>query len=133
MKNDTGYLRIVVLAIGLALPLSAVRTIAAPPPRNGEVAALQGAYYTLSRADHDYKGHRVKAMHEIQAACKLLGADPTGDATGKEAQRTSDAQLQTAQRILMSVRTTAVSANQAQLVQHIDNAINQINVALSIK
>lgn len=133
MKNETAYWHILLLAIGLALPLSAARAIAAPPPRNGEVAVLQAAYYTLSRADHDYKGHRVKAMHEIQAGCKLLGADPTGDASGKEPQGTSDDQLRTAQRMLMSIRPTAVSANQAQLVQHIDNAVNQINVALSIK
>ena len=130
----------VLLAIALGLLVSSSATYGATPAnplgapsRNGVVAALQAAYSVLSRADHDYHGHRVNAMHEIQAACKLLGADPTGDATGNEPQGTSDAQLRTAGQILLNVRAVAASGNQIQVVQHIDNAINQIKIALSIK
>jgi len=36
------------------------------------VASLRQSYATLAVADHDYKGHRVKAMKAIEAACKLL-------------------------------------------------------------
>ncbi len=44
----------------------------------GEVETLRQAYITLSVADRDYKGHRVRAMKAIEAACKLLGTDIFG-------------------------------------------------------
>jgi hypothetical protein len=34
--------------------------------------ALKEAYILLSVADKDYDGHRGRAMHEVQEACKLL-------------------------------------------------------------
>lgn len=36
------------------------------------VPALQSALSTLSSAQHDYQGHRVKAMHEVQAAIRHM-------------------------------------------------------------
>jgi hypothetical protein len=34
---------------------------------------LQSAYNTLQQADHDYQGHRVRAMAEIAMAMRHLG------------------------------------------------------------
>lgn len=43
---------------------------------------LREAYDILARADHDYKGHRAKAMHEIEAAGKLIGMNVKGEGKG---------------------------------------------------
>ena len=40
-----------------------------------EVAALRPAFELLKTADHDYQGHRVKAMAAIATACRLLGTE----------------------------------------------------------
>ena len=37
-----------------------------------EARALTRAYLILATGDHDYRGHRMKAMHQIEAAGKLL-------------------------------------------------------------
>jgi len=34
---------------------------------------LSQAYVALSGADHDYQGHRIRAMRQIEAAAKELG------------------------------------------------------------
>jgi hypothetical protein len=38
---------------------------------------LDEAYATLSQGNHDYKGHRVKAMKQIEMAVKELGGQIT--------------------------------------------------------
>ena len=47
-----------------------------PVPATGayaqSITALQGVLTTLEGADHDYGGHRVKAMHEIHEAMRKL-------------------------------------------------------------
>lgn len=48
---------------------------ASPQLASAEVAALKPAFNTLLGADHDYDGHRVKAMRDIAQACRLLGTD----------------------------------------------------------
>lgn len=40
-----------------------------------EVAALRPAFELLKTADHDYQGHRVKAMAAIATACRLMGTE----------------------------------------------------------
>jgi len=98
-----------------------------------QVQQLQQAYHILEVADHDYKGHRKKAMGHIERACKELGAKPHGDGKGKEPQGTSDAQLREAQSMLQQARATASANNLKQVVKHIDNALEEINTALKIK
>jgi hypothetical protein len=39
------------------------------------VAALRPAFNLLLTADHDYDGHRVKAMQHMAQACRLMGVD----------------------------------------------------------
>ena len=65
-------------------------------PAGNPVPVLRTAYITLATADHDYKGHRVKAMKAIEAACTLLGSNIAGEVKSHEPQPISDAQLREA-------------------------------------
>jgi len=95
------------------------------PPAN----LLRQAYLTLSMADHDYKGHRVEAMKQIEAAAKLLKADIHGDGRGHEKQRVSDEQLRIARGMLEQTRPEL----RGKPLKHVDRAIKQINIALKIR
>jgi hypothetical protein len=100
----------------------------------GEVATLQQDYEILATADHDYKGHRVHAMKAIAAACKLLGTDITGGGKVREQQALSDEQLRQVLASIEQVRGSLAAAGaQPQVVKHLDTAINQLTIALSIK
>ena len=90
---------------------------------------LRQAYTTLAVADHDYKGHRVKAMKQIEAAEKALGVKVKGDGKGHEPQGVSDNQLRTALGLLQQARTEL----KGKPLTHVDNAIKQITTALTIK
>lgn len=46
---------------------------------SAEAGMLHKAYHILATGDHDYKGHRVQAMHAVENAGKLLGLDLKGD------------------------------------------------------
>ena len=93
------------------------------------ISLLNQAYALLSAADHDYKGHRARAMHCIRAATRELGAPIKGEGKGGEAQATSDAQLRNAQALLQQ----ALPGFTGKPQQHVSEAIQQITVALSIK
>ena len=112
---------VVCLALSFSLKLSA-----------GPVAAgdlLQQAYTTLEQADHDYKGHRIAAMKQIEAAGKLLGVNLRGDGKGHEKQGVSDQQLRTAQALLEQARPGLTG----RPLKHVNRALKQLNIALSIK
>ena len=100
---------------------------------SAEAGMLQNAYLILATGDHDYKGHRVKAMKHIEAAAKLLGVTLSGDAKDKQPQPLSDAKLREAQGLLQNVLGAAEVKNQKRITKQINNAINQINIALSIR
>jgi hypothetical protein len=98
-----------------------------------EAGMLRSAYLILATGDHDYKGHRVKAMHQVEAAAKLLGMNLSGDAKDKQPQPLSDAKLREAQGLLQSVLAASEVKNEKRVTKHITEAINQINIALSIR
>jgi hypothetical protein len=98
-----------------------------------EAGMLQNAYLILSTGDHDYKGHRVRAMHQIEAAAKLLGVNLSGDGKGKQPQPLSDAKLREAQGLLQSVLGASEVKSQKQVTKHLNAAVEQINIALSIR
>jgi hypothetical protein len=100
---------------------------------SAEAGMLQNAYLILATGNHDYQGHRVKAMHQIEAAAKLLGMNFSGDAKDKQPQPLSDAKLREAQGLLQNVLGAAEVKNEKRVTKHINNAINQINIALSIR
>jgi len=96
----------------------------APP-----AALLREAYLTLSAADHDYKGHRVEAMKEIEAAARLLKVDLRGDGKGRERQGVSDEQLRAARSLLGQARAEL----NGRPLKRVDKAIGQIDIALKIR
>jgi hypothetical protein len=124
-----------------------------------EADALRQAYIALAGANHDYNGHRAKAMNHLQSAVKLLdqavakngsakakGASAYEDAvtaaakraangtqTIHEQQAVSDAQLNKAAQMLATVRPAVVQLKQKNVLGHVDNAIKEIGIALKIR
>jgi hypothetical protein len=98
---------------------------------SAEVPSLRQAYALLSSADHDYQGHRARAMKLIEAACRALGSTVKGDGQGDEPQSQSDGQVQQALALLQSVKG-AVSGN-PRASHHVERAIKELDTALSIK
>ncbi len=127
-----------------------------------EITALKPAFTTLLGADHDYDGHRIKAMMAIAEACRMMGTDivppdlrekleragggrgaTTGPATQgspvkhastePESQSASDAQLKQAQTTVQQVRDGIGAGKQPRIAAKLDDAINEINVALTKK
>jgi hypothetical protein len=102
-------------------------------PATGDVQTLTQAYSTLASADHDYKGHRAKAMQAIKRAARLMGQKIGGDGKAKEQQTLSDEQLRGVQTMLQKVRGSVGGHNSQRVVEHINSAIHELRVALSIK
>jgi hypothetical protein len=90
---------------------------------------LDDAYATLAQAKHDYKGHRVRAMKQIDAALGEMGAKVSGKGKNHEPQGTSDAQLRAAQGLLQQAK----GGLSGKSLKHVNAAIAQINDALAIK
>ena len=121
------YLRYSTLLATLLLALGLVTRGQAQG--NTTTAALDDAYATLAQANHDYKGHRVHAMGQIELALKELGGSISGHGRGHEPQGTSDAQLKAARGLLQEAGIGLTG----KPLKHVNKAIEQINVALSIK
>jgi hypothetical protein len=93
------------------------------------VGLLSQAYAALSVADHDYQGHRVRAMKNIEDAAKELGVALQGNGKGHEQQAASDQQLRTAQSLLQQ----ALPGLPKKASRHVEKALEQISIALAIK
>jgi hypothetical protein len=98
-----------------------------------EARALTSAYLILATGDRDYKGHRVKAMHQVEAAAKLLGMDVRSHAKGYKPQALSDARLREARGLLEKVLGASEVKAQSRISKHISAAIKQINDALAVR
>jgi hypothetical protein len=100
-----------------------------------DVQAVTQAYKLLAQADHDYQGHRIKAMKHLHQAGKVLGINLQGDGkTSSEAQGNSDSQLKQAQTMLHQMTSNSVSGKRHQrALQHVNSALSELNTALSIK
>ena len=123
MKNC--YLRYFVSLLAGCLLLSSSNHALAQTPG----ALLTQAYAALASADHDYKGHRVEAMKQVEAAAKLLGVNVRGDGHGHEKQGVSDEQLRTASGLLEQARP----ALKGKALHHVNRALKDISTALKIK
>jgi hypothetical protein len=126
MNNPTFFRGATLFAI-LLLALGLVTRVQAQS--NGSFALLNDAYATLAQAKHDYKGHRVRAMKQIEAAFGELGGKVSGKGRNHEPQGTSDAQLRAAQGLLQQ----ACAGLSGKALKHVQEAINQISIALSIR
>jgi hypothetical protein len=111
------------------VPAGKKKAAAAVVPNGNVIGLLDQAYTLLSSANHDYKGHRIRAMHAIKAAARELGATLSGEGKGGENQQSSDAQLRSAQSLLQQAVTGLVGRPQ----RHVAEAIKQLNIALTIK
>ena len=116
-------------AVLVALLLALGLVTRADAQSTGSVALLEQAYTTLAQADHDYKGHRVKAMKDIEKAVKELGGKISGDGKGREPQGASDDQLRKAKGLLQQ----AVPNLSGKPLKLVNNAIKQIDEALAVK
>ena len=116
-------LPVVVACLALCFSLN----LLAGTPAPGDL--LRQAYGTLEQADHDYKGHRLAAMKQIEAAAALLNVNLKGDGKGHEKQVVSDEQLRSAQGLLQQ----AAGGLTGQAQKHVHNAIHQISLALEVK
>ena len=98
-----------------------------------EAAALRQAYVYLEAGNHDYKGHRIKALRAVGRACQELGIKPKGDGHDRGLQKASDNELDSALALLTTVRETAVTEKQDKVISHVDQAIKEIGMALKMK
>ena len=98
---------------------------------SAEASMLHRAYHILATGDHDYKGHRAKAMHAVEAAAKLLGVDLKGDYKEHEMQALSDDKLREAKGLLEHVLLNAEVKGQPHISKHINKAIEEINQGLA--
>lgn len=113
----------------IALVFSFALSAYAEPPRD----ELVHAYHLLKKADHDYDGHRVKAMEAVQAASHDLGLDVGGELPDKERQWKSDDQLIEARRLLRDARQKLEARDRDRVADHVDTAVKEINAALKTK
>jgi hypothetical protein len=98
-----------------------------------EAKMLARAYAILARGDHDYKGHRAQAMRHVEAAGKFLGVDLAGDLKHHEKQVLSDDQMRQARRLLNKLIETAIIKNQPRVIDQLNAATSQIDLALATK
>jgi hypothetical protein len=119
------YLRIAAIAVGLSFGLSAY----AETPRE-EVAH---AFHLLQKADHDYAGHRAKAMAEVEIAGRSLKLELGGEIPDRERQWKSDEQMAEARRLLREARDKLEKRDRDIVADHIDTAVKEIDIALAVK
>jgi hypothetical protein len=147
-----------------------------PPPKKGKPAPapnkeigvelklieadeLRGAYIAMAGGNHDYDGHRVKAMHAVKEAVKILDTQVMehGNAAQKaktkqgdilvanadkaakaakmfhEPQPASDAALRGAAATLIEIRKVLAERRQPRVLTHVETAIKEIEIALKIR
>jgi hypothetical protein len=127
MKLTSPLLYLKLAVVGLAVTIGA--TAYAETPRE----ELAHAYRLLERADHDYEGHRVVAMREVEAAGKDLGIVLKGDLPDRERQWKSDEHMAEARRLLRHAREKLEERDRLRVAERVDKAIKELDVALKIK
>lgn len=100
---------------------------------SAEAELLRQAYDILRTGDHDYQGHRIKAMHRIEAAAKHMGVILRGDDKDKIPQPLSDEKLREARSLLEQVKISGSAKVERRIVWRIEEAIAEINTALNIR
>ena len=115
-------------------PVSTPTGYGRAPANPADVTAVTQAYRLLEQADHDYQGHRAKAMKHLHQAGRVLGVMLKGDGKAKEQQGTSDSQLKQAQSVLQQMSSSNVAGKRHQrAMTHVQSALSEIQTALSIK
>ena len=107
--------------------------VGAATPKEAEIDGLRKAYLNLVAGNHDYKGHRAKALKHVEAAGQALGLNIAGDGKAHSQQKNSDTDLNAAKAALQSVLEIAKTQGQPQLEKNVTAAIKEIDTALKIK
>jgi hypothetical protein len=124
-----------------------------------EADVLTSAYVLLASANHDYDGHRAKAMTALEVACKILEVDllkngpldkkikalrdANAEAQAKneakqnapvhEAQAASDAQLRMADALIQLAAVSLSANKQKRVFDQVETAHKEIGLALSVR
>ncbi len=122
-------LQIAIEEINLALGASPALPVRVESPRE----ELVHAFRLLKTADHDYAGHRAKAMRQIETAGAELGLVLRGDLIVGERQWKSDAQLSEARRLLAHARDQLEARDRDRVAARLQIAIEEINQALAVR
>lgn len=121
----------IVLAAFCAINTHAAPAAKAKSKATANVASMLAEAYTdLDRADHDYKGHRIDAMKQLEAAGKLVKLNLGGDGKGHEKQGVSDEQLVAAQGVLTQLKG---ELKNKRVLHHVNKALEQLAIALKTK
>src|SRR5262249_28174600 len=124
-----------------------------------EAMFLKEAYILMAMANHDYQGHRAKAMHQVEAAVKILDGSIMKNGTngqkvvahqqdidaaqaafiakhqGKvhEPQALSDLQMKQALQLVINVEKAVAKLKQKDgVLGHLKNAIQQTPTARKV-
>ena len=124
-----------------------------------EAEALKEAYILMVTANRDYDGHKGKALHEVEEACKILDKDilkhasvadkiktiqedraaaaakslSKGDAAVHEAQVFSDTQVLKAGLMLEEVAVALAATKQKGPLGHVEGAIKELRIVLKTR
>jgi hypothetical protein len=101
------------------------------------VKELHHAKHLLEEADHDYHGHRARAVKDVSEAIHELshgekhhaGTEPKG---GKEPQKESNHQLREAIKILDHAKSQLHHEHHKKALHHVEEAIKQLHEALEV-
>jgi hypothetical protein len=113
-----------------AAPVAQFETVAFSD--SAEAGMMHRAYRILAFGDHDYHGHRAKAMDQVKKAAALLGLDLRGDDRDHTPQVLSDDKLREARGLLQNIRDSAEVKDQKRITKHLQTAIDEINTGLSV-
>jgi hypothetical protein len=72
-------------------------------------------------------------MHAVERAGKLLDMDLAGDLKGRTPQPLSDDKLREAQGLITQVLGSAEVKDQKRITKHLNEAVSQINTALTVR
>jgi hypothetical protein len=107
------------------------------------ISLLRTTHARLARADHDYAGHRVKAMNHIASALQDLGSIGVGNSafpasSGNLAQSRSDEMLRDAMLQLKITENSLLTGNDRAERHHrargaVAHAIRELETALQVR
>jgi hypothetical protein len=124
-----------------------------------EAELLRDAYILMAAANHDYAGHRAKAMKQVEQAFKLLDNSVLKKGTNQqkaatlqedvvafrakivakynldiyEGQALSDAQLRMAGDLLVKIQPVLKQNKHTRVLTHVVNAATEITTALQVR
>jgi hypothetical protein len=124
MKLSSRSLYLQILAVGVAVSFGA--RVYAEPPRE----ELVHAYALLKHANHDYNGHRARALEQVEAAAKAMDLKLEGDATERERKWQSDEMLAEARHLLYHARNSFERRDRDRAANRVDRAIEEIDAAI---